>query len=396
MTRESKRQKEHGLNSKALVGIILVLSLVFAAVQPARAAEPGNAGTPAGKSGAAPAGVRLPVAYSAPAKGLVSLALFNQEGVLVRSLLYAQPVEAGTHTVMWDGTTDLGKPAPAGTYTAKGIYFANPPTVKLNMFVGKSGNPPWRTADGKGDWGANQGPGTSIVSDGKTVIAAFSQVEDNQITGVQQMDGDGNISLRYFTFFTYDQRCAAAMDGAGYYLGLWCGGYYGQRKGLLPYLYGDYYPLTPGGPSEADWIAWQFHRPDLGEGMVQVFRRKDSPFETARFRLRGLEPEADYEVTDLDRPDEHTTMTGRELMETGAAITMREQPQAVIMTYNTRSMHEQPILFAGRPARLERGVDLARCNGGVGGGGADAGAGGRSGRRGLRAVGGRARDVVHL
>jgi len=221
------------MNRKALTGIALVLSLVFAAVQPAWAAETENPGTTAEKSSAAPAGVRLPVAYSAPAKGLVSLALFNQEGVLVRSLLYAQPVEAGTHTVMWDGTTDLGKPAPAGTYTAKGIYFANPPTVKLNMFVGKSGNPPWRTTDGKGDWGANQGPGTSIVSDGKTVIAAFSQVEDNQITGVQQMDGDGNISLRYFTFFTYDHRCAAAMDSAGYYLGLWCGGYYGQRKGLL-------------------------------------------------------------------------------------------------------------------------------------------------------------------
>jgi hypothetical protein len=27
-------------------------------------------------------------------------------------------------------------------------------------------------------------------------------------------------------------------------------------------------------------------------------------------------------------------MTGRELMETGAAITMREQPQAVIVRYN--------------------------------------------------------------
>jgi alpha-galactosidase len=111
-----------------------------------------------------------------------------------------------------------------------------------------------------------------------------------------------------------------------------------ERQRLTPYLYGDYYPLTPGGPSEADWIAWQFHRPDLGAGMVQVFRRADSPFETGRFRLHGLEPEAVYQITDLDRPDEHTTMTGRELMETGAAITMREQPQAVIMTYNTRSI----------------------------------------------------------
>lgn len=72
--------------------------------------------------------------------------------------------------------------------------------------------------------------------------------------------------------------------------------------------------------------------------MLQVFRRADSPFETGRFRLRGLAPEADYEVTDLDRPDVHTTMTGRELMETGAVITIRQKPQAMVMTYNTRSM----------------------------------------------------------
>jgi len=106
-----------------------------------------------------------------------------------------------------------------------------------------------------------------------------------------------------------------------------------ERQQLMPYLYGDYYPLTPGGPSEAEWIAWQLHRPDLGEGMLQVFRRTDSPFETGRFRLRGLEPEAVYEVVDLDQLAAPTVMGGRELMETGLTITMREIPQAMIVHY---------------------------------------------------------------
>ena len=106
-----------------------------------------------------------------------------------------------------------------------------------------------------------------------------------------------------------------------------------ERQRLIHYLYGDYYPLTQGGPSEAEWIAWQFHRPDLEEGMLQVFRRTDSPFETGRFRLRGLEPEAVYEVVDLDQLAAPTVMGGRELMETGLTITMREIPQAMIVHY---------------------------------------------------------------
>jgi hypothetical protein len=51
--------------------------------------------------------------------------------------------------------------------------------------------------------------------------------------------------------------------------------------------------------NQQDLIAWQFHRPDLGEGLVQAFRRPKCPAGTAQFRFRGLNPEARYCVTDL-------------------------------------------------------------------------------------------------
>jgi hypothetical protein len=92
------------------------------------------------------------------------------------------------------------------------------------MDVGKSGNPPWRTTDGRGDWGGNLGAPAGIVAHGKTIIFAYGCVEDNQITGVQQMDGDGNIDMRYFTFYPWDGRSAAAMDDTSYYLGIFNGG----------------------------------------------------------------------------------------------------------------------------------------------------------------------------
>lgn len=37
--------------------------------------------------------------------------------------------------------------------------------------------------------------------------------------------------------------------------------------------------------------------------MVQAFRRRGSIFESARLKLRGLDPEAQYTITNLDSPD---------------------------------------------------------------------------------------------
>ncbi len=106
----------------------------------------------------------------------------------------------------------------------------------------------------------------------------------------------------------------------------------GQWRQVAPYCFGDYYPLTPYSLDAAVWIAWQFDRPDLGEGMVQAFRRGESVYETARLRLRGLEPDARYAVTDLDA-GAPVEMTGCELMKGGLPVTIKVRPGAVIITY---------------------------------------------------------------
>ena len=101
---------------------------------------------------------------------------------------------------------------------------------------------------------------------------------------------------------------------------------------VAPCFLGDYYPLTPYSLEPTVWMAWQFHRPDLGEGMVQAFRRAESAYEAARFRLQGLDPAARYRVTNLDAPGT-TEATGRELAERGLAIAIPERPGAAIITY---------------------------------------------------------------
>ena len=78
-------------------------------------------------------------------------------------------------------------------------------------------------------------------------------------------------------------------------------------------------------------MAWQFDRPDLGKGVVQVFRRDESPYEFARFPLHGLDAAAQYEVENLDGgKDIHR---GGELMERGLLVSVATRPAALLFVY---------------------------------------------------------------
>jgi alpha-galactosidase len=88
-----------------------------------------------------------------------------------------------------------------------------------------------------------------------------------------------------------------------------------QLKELRLYWLGDYYPLSSINFDENAWCAWQFDRPDLKAGYAIFFRRSKSsvfPFDAA---LRGLDPNADYEVTLSETYDmkEKRVMKGAEL-----------------------------------------------------------------------------------
>jgi alpha-galactosidase len=108
---------------------------------------------------------------------------------------------------------------------------------------------------------------------------------------------------------------------------------FAQWRQVSPNYYGDFYPLTSWTRDETAWMAWQFHRPETGEGVVQAFRRHRSWYESARFPLRDLEPAAQYQVTDLEHPDAPTLHAGSELSERGLFVELREQPAAAVILY---------------------------------------------------------------
>jgi alpha-galactosidase len=106
------------------------------------------------------------------------------------------------------------------------------------------------------------------------------------------------------------------------------------RAQVADNYFGDYYPLTSYSYEDDVWMAWQFDRPEAGKGVVQAFRRAQSPFESARFRLHGLDPAGRYVVTDLDT-GQPQHFAGRELMDAGLQVTLRQRPAAAVITYCT-------------------------------------------------------------
>ncbi len=104
------------------------------------------------------------------------------------------------------------------------------------------------------------------------------------------------------------------------------------QEHVAPNYYGDYYPLTSYSLEEDVWLAWQFDRPESGQGVVQVFRRPHSPYTSASFRLHALDPDARYMVTNVDTL--HVLhMMGRALMEEGVPVAVAQAPSALILTY---------------------------------------------------------------
>lgn len=105
-----------------------------------------------------------------------------------------------------------------------------------------------------------------------------------------------------------------------------------QYKQVRKYFISDFYPLTEHSLTRDTWMAWQYYREDLGEGMVQAFRRELNEEPTRTFRLHGLDPDAYYEVKNIDGGIP-TKLSGKSLMENGLTITARRKQSAMIFTY---------------------------------------------------------------
>lgn len=105
-----------------------------------------------------------------------------------------------------------------------------------------------------------------------------------------------------------------------------------QWRSYADCYFGDYYPLTPYSLDPTLWMAWQFDVPEKGHGLVQAFRRNQSVYESARFRLSGLDPQSRYVVTNLDTA-ETQTISGQEMLDQGLLVAIKGKPGDAVITY---------------------------------------------------------------
>ncbi len=85
-----------------------------------------------------------------------------------------------------------------------------------------------------------------------------------------------------------------------------------EVKDLRPLYLGDYYPLMDINLDERQWCGWQYDRPEIGRGFAMFFRRSESPYSSVDVGLRGLDPNAEYEVEFVDSKTRRT-MSGADL-----------------------------------------------------------------------------------
>ena len=108
--------------------------------------------------------------------------------------------------------------------------------------------------------------------------------------------------------------------------------YLSEYKQVRPFYSEDFYPLTKYSPQSDVWCAYQFDRPEKSDGIIQIFKREDSPYTTASFSLGGIAYKDIYTFTDADS-NESFSLSGEELAKNGFKITVDGSRVAKLFFY---------------------------------------------------------------
>ncbi|MFR5870432.1 MAG: alpha-galactosidase [Alistipes sp.] len=93
---------------------------------------------------------------------------------------------------------------------------------------------------------------------------------------------------------------------------------------------GDFYPLTAYSLQDDVWIGWMLFRPETGTGFVQMFNRAGSIYDSGVCRLKGLDPQKRYRVTEMDT--QHSVLFGgEELLGQGLRFTFTQAPESKLI-----------------------------------------------------------------
>ena len=143
------------------------------------------------------------IRYELRALGKVSLAIYDRDGALVRTLLNTEQQTAGPHTLLWDGLDEAGTAVTAGDYAWK---LLSTPGFSADYLMSPGASYP---VDPKGPYwaqapGCHGGPEALAVDATGLYVGAFSE---NIETTLLKQSLDGRARL-------WSDRCPAAWTGA--------------------------------------------------------------------------------------------------------------------------------------------------------------------------------------
>jgi alpha-galactosidase len=101
------------------------------------------------------------------------------------------------------------------------------------------------------------------------------------------------------------------------------------------YWYGDFYNLTQVSTGLDQFMAYQFHRADLDEGLILAFRRVDCNMRGIVTDVNAIDPSAKYQLEFIDDSAKSTVkiMTGKQLSQSGLVINISGKKQSLIIRY---------------------------------------------------------------
>jgi len=168
----------------------------------------------------------IPIHFTLPEDGCVTLVIEDSTGKRVRNLVSQAAFPRGNNVVWWDGTDDLGRDIPAanhglylippsfvppGSYTVRGLWH-KPLDLRYEFSVYNPGDPPWGTADNTGGWMTSHTPASCVV-----FIPGTKAPGGGPLVGVGAFVAEGGSA---FSWLNLDGK---KIGGRGWIGGAWTG-----------------------------------------------------------------------------------------------------------------------------------------------------------------------------
>jgi alpha-galactosidase len=116
----------------------------------------------------------------------------------------------------------------------------------------------------------------------------------------------------------------------------WCAQFRAQLeeyKEVQPYIYGDFYPLTPWTSAPDAQVAWQWDRPDKRSGVIIALRRAGCASDEIGVNVRSIDPNATYAVEIRTGLSKTTAQMMKGVDLAALKIKIADQPGSALVFY---------------------------------------------------------------